>query len=598
MSKLSSSNWTQALRTYILLLVVIVAAVGAVSLASVFLQRNESEETAHRGNQYHQATKLQCAEALEEARLLLGDLGLTLAPEGARVALQANQGDRYNPNTSVSIISTKVSDILRLQQEFDDGRFTRLAQRLADQFALVQTHVANRSDARDARSIEAAIGDTMQMVVTFKQLSRLHAIAHRELEAERQASAGTQVLTLTLFIATMAVIGILATWKVLSLINAIIERQGQTERSLRHLTQAVEQSPVTVMITDIQGRIEYVNPKFVEVTGYSSEEAIGQKPSLLKSDQTPPQYYADMWQTLGEGQPWSGEFLNRRKDSSLFWESVLIAPLRNPNGTVTHYLAVKEDVTDRKKAADELKRSNADLEQFAYAASHDMQEPLRMVTSYLQLLERDYGDGLDSQAREFIGFAIGGAKRMNLLIKDLLEYSRVATRGRDLIPVDSSEPFIMALENLKITIEEAGGPVTHDTLPTVSADPIQLTRLFQNLIGNAIKYRSKDRPLWVHVGVQYDNGNWRFSIRDNGIGIESEFLDKIFLVFRRLHGRGEYEGTGIGLAVCKKIVERHGGKIWAESEPGMGTTVHFTLAAAQAANDELPASGEKQVNGH
>ena len=240
----------------------------------------------------------------------------------------------------------------------------------------------------------------------------------------------------------------------------------------------------------------------------------------------------------------------------------------------------------------ELKRSNEELEQFAYVASHDLQEPLRMVTNYMQLLEQRYGDRLDPTAHEFIGFAMDGAMRMRQLIQDLLAYSRVGSRGRPFEPVDANEILDRALLNLKVTIEESQTVICRDTLPKVMADGVQMTQLFQNLLSNALKFKKPDEPpkIFVHgnpvpasgPGELKDPGRSyvQFSIADNGIGISAEDHQRIFVIFQRLHTRDKYPGTGIGLSICKKIVERHGGRIWVESIPGKGTTFHFTLPAA------------------
>lgn len=241
------------------------------------------------------------------------------------------------------------------------------------------------------------------------------------------------------------------------------------------------------------------------------------------------------------------------------------------------------DITERKRVDDQLKetladlqRSNRELEQFAYVASHDLQEPLRMVSSYTQLLAQRYENQLDDKAHLFIHYAVDGAVRMQLLINDLLAYSRIGTKGKPLEPTDAHAALGAAMNNLKIIIEEAKAIITNEDLPEVRADASQLVQLFQNLIGNAVKFRGKDYPR-IHISARAEGREWLFSVRDNGIGIDPQFADKIFVVFQRLHTKEEYPGSGIGLAICKKIVERHGGRIWFESELGKGTTFYFTL---------------------
>ena len=225
----------------------------------------------------------------------------------------------------------------------------------------------------------------------------------------------------------------------------------------------------------------------------------------------------------------------------------------------------------------QLERSNQDLEQFAYAISHDLQEPLRMVNSYLKLLENRFGENIDMTAKEFMDFAVDGSARMQSMIKDLLEYSRVGTRAAELEPTDAEEACETALANLHVAIADSGAEVETGALPVVEADPSQLARLFQNLVGNAIKYRDANRAPRVRVSAEEDEGTWTFSIEDNGIGIEPEYSERIFAIFQRLHQRDEYSGTGVGLAVCKRIVERHGGRIWVDSTPGEGSIFRFTL---------------------
>ena len=255
-------------------------------------------------------------------------------------------------------------------------------------------------------------------------------------------------------------------------------------------------------------------------------------------------------------------------------------------------------IMQRKEAQEALARSNTELEQFAYVASHDLQEPLRMVTGYVQMLARRYKGQLDADADDFIAFAVDGAQRMSVLINDLLSYSRVTTRGKDFVPTDCEAIMENVLADFQLAIEESGAVVTHDPLPTILADDVQMGRVVQNLVGNAIKYHG-DEPPRVHVSAERQGEEWRFGIRDNGIGIAPEHRERIFIIFQRLHARDEYAGTGIGLAICKKTVERHGGRIWVESEPGQGSTFYFTVPIREAeANEHSSDDRETQDHAH
>jgi PAS domain S-box-containing protein len=255
------------------------------------------------------------------------------------------------------------------------------------------------------------------------------------------------------------------------------------------------------------------------------------------------------------------------------------------------------DITERKRAeealqrrTEELARSNADLEQFAYVASHDLQEPLRGVASYTQLLARRYQGRLDGDAERFIERTIAAVGRMQALIRDLLAYSRVGMRGQVFGPTDVEGVLRDVLDDLQAAISETDAVITHERLPVIPADASQLRQLFQNLVGNAIKFRG-DRPPQVHIWARADDGSWQFGVRDNGIGIEPDYAERIFVIFQRLHNRRTYPGTGVGLAICKRIVERHGGRIWVESQVGRGTTVFFTMPARSAPPRSVAAAG-------
>ena len=335
----------------------------------------------------------------------------------------------------------------------------------------------------------------------------------------------------------------------------------------------------------IDGRFVRVNRSLCEILGYPEEH-------LLKKSVKEVSYPEDRDVTDAErarirrGEIESARFEKRyvRGDTgAIVWCDIAIALVRDAQGNPLYEVAIFDDITERKKgeaalraAHEELKRSNAELEQFASVASHDLQEPLRMVASYTQLLWRRYDSKFDQDAREFMAFIIDGATRMKQLIEDLLAYSRVGTKGADFQPVSAEAALRRALFNLRAAVEEAGAAVTHDVLPSVPADEAQLAQLFQNLIGNALKFRSDSVPR-IHIAVAEKAGEWQFEVRDNGIGIEPQYYERIFMVFQRLHNKGEYPGTGIGLAICKKVVERHGGRIWVESRSNQGSSFFFTL---------------------
>ncbi len=354
------------------------------------------------------------------------------------------------------------------------------------------------------------------------------------------------------------------------------------------LNRAVEQSPVSIVITDLKADIQYVNGSFLKVTGYSMDEVIGRNPRILKSDRTPPEVYDAMWAALSLGEKWEGELANRRKNGELYWEMATIQPIQNIEGVITNYLAIKTDVTEQKQAAaklaelvEELRRSNEELEQFAYVASHDLRQPLRMISAYLGLLEKKLGASFDQDSRDFFGFALDGAKRLDRMIVDLLEYSRIGRISTPMAPVDLGQVVADSIRHLEVAAAESGAEiVVPETLPTISGDANELLRLFQNLIANAIKYMPEGRQPRIEVICRDGGGEWVLGVRDNGIGIPAEELKRVFGIFQRLVAREQYEGTGIGLAVCRKIAEHHGGRIWVESELGTGSTFLIALPKA------------------
>lgn len=364
----------------------------------------------------------------------------------------------------------------------------------------------------------------------------------------------------------------------------------QAEERFRSLLGS---APDAMVITDRSGRIVMVNARTTELFGYEESELLGEEVERLipkrfrgRHPAHRESYYEDpQVRPMGIGL----DLYGLRRDGSQFPVEISLSPIRTDQGLLV--TAAIRDVTERREAelelerrARELARSNAELEQFAYVASHDLQEPLRMVGSYTQLLARRYKGRLDESADEFINYAVDGVTRMQGLINDLLAYSRVGTRGKPFVDVDLGLVLDKALGNLGAAIEAEKAEVDREPLPTVVGDPTQMLQLFQNLIANAIKFHGEEAP-HVRVSATREDHGWVISFADRGIGIEPEYLDRIFVIFQRLHGRGEYPGTGIGLAICKKIVERHGGRIWVESEVGKGSTFCFSIPDSPARPD-------------
>ena len=337
-----------------------------------------------------------------------------------------------------------------------------------------------------------------------------------------------------------------------------------------------------VYMKDLEGRYVYINPAGARFLGLDAADVLGKTDVDVFSGDTAMPIIEGDHRVLAEGRTLTFEDTGTAGGITRTYESTKGVYL-DAEGRIAGIFGIARDITDRKEGerermhlAEELRRSNAELERFAYVASHDLQEPLRIVTSYVQLLARRYQGKLDQDADEFIAYAVDGATRMKRLIQDLLAYARINSRSVDPVRVSLSETLCHVLDGLRMQLDESGATVEQGLLPDVMGDPVQLEQLLQNLISNAMKFRGSEPPS-IRVEAARMGNEWEVSVRDNGIGIDPQFFDRIFIVFQRLHGMSEYTGTGIGLAICKKIVERHGGRIWVESTLGQGSTFRFTI---------------------
>jgi PAS domain S-box-containing protein len=344
-----------------------------------------------------------------------------------------------------------------------------------------------------------------------------------------------------------------------------------------------EHAPIGISIVNIDGRWIDVNKYFCDLVGYSREELLAKGFSLISNSQDNQESEA-IRQILDEQLSiFETEKCYIHKEGNLIWVSLSSSLVRDEQGKSLYFIFQIQDITRRKKAEEELavrtaelERSNADLEQFAYVASHDLQEPLRAITGYLDLLSQSYSDKFDEDGNYLVSRTLDASARMKKLISDLLVYSRAGRKLR-LEQIDCNTVLDRVINNLQVLIEENNAAITYDKLPVVKADSVRMEQLFQNLIGNAIKYRNKESTPEIHISVTTDKHNWTFAVQDNGIGIAEEFNERIFKIFKRLHNREEYPGSGIGLAVCKKIVEQYNGNIWVKSQPDKGSIFYFTI---------------------
>ncbi|MFA5860764.1 MAG: ATP-binding protein [Candidatus Thermoplasmatota archaeon] len=359
--------------------------------------------------------------------------------------------------------------------------------------------------------------------------------------------------------------------------KADMEERRRAEAKFRGL---LETAPDAIVIVENSGLVVLTNAQAERMFGRPRDEMIGKRaetilPTRLRSEVgANKKSFFDISRASTAGEPL--ESVGLRADGREFPIEVTLSPIETESGTLV--TAAIRDITDRKRAQSELERSNRELEHFAYVASHDLQEPLRTIAGFTQLLEQRYGEQLDDKGKSYVHRTVAGSKRMQSLINDLLAYSRIQTQGQPFSLVDLDAVVGSMLADLEAVIAQEGARVTRDELPTLYADPSQIGQVFSNLVRNAIKYRHPERKPVIHIGVKKDGDSWLFTVRDNGIGIEREYYDKIFVIFQRLSARtGDEGGTGLGLAITKKIVERHGGLIWVESTPGEGSTFSFSL---------------------
>lgn len=352
----------------------------------------------------------------------------------------------------------------------------------------------------------------------------------------------------------------------------------KSNQELSHFKHALDASSL-IAITNAKGVITFVNDKFCNTSKYSREELIGKTHRIINSKYHSKEFFKHLWDTIKAGDVWIGEIKNQAKDDSFYWVHTAIVPLKDEDGNINEYLAIRQDITERKVLSqqyDTLKEKNKEIEQFAYIASHDLQEPLRTVQSMTAFLDKQYRSQLDETAIKSFEFINEATSRMSELIKGLLDFSRIGG-NKELTTVDCNILLDAISNDLHQNLIDRNASIQYSGLPTLKAYEVELRLLFQNLFTNAIKFTDKDVDPIIEVTAKKDLGFWQFQVKDNGIGIAPEHQTKVFAIFQRLNNRKDYEGTGIGLAHCEKIVQLHGGKIWVESELGKGSTFYFTI---------------------
>jgi PAS domain S-box-containing protein len=375
--------------------------------------------------------------------------------------------------------------------------------------------------------------------------------------------------------------------------NNMRDNLADSYNRIRPLFQAVEQSPVSIFITGTDGKIEYANRHFTKVTGYRAEEVIGRKPSLFKSGRTPRSVYEDMWHTITGGGTWTGRLYNRKKDGSLYWEDTVIAGITDEHGRIASYVAIKEDITSHVEAerriselnesleqrvaerTAELERANKELESFSSTVSHDLRAPLRAINGFSRLLLENERAQLSADGQGMLDRIVANSSKLGALIEEILEYSRAAQKPLHSAQVDLGKLASTVADEL--SGEYPGSRVAIAALPLVEGDATMLHQVLANLIGNALKFSAGRPDPRIEVGCSRDGGGTAFFVRDNGAGFDMRYADRLFGMFQRMHSEKDFPGTGVGLAIVKRLIERHGGRVWAESAPDAGATFYFTV---------------------
>ena len=553
-------------------------------------------------------------EVLEKIESFLS--GMKDAETGQSGYLLTGRDEYLEPyHTAVQAVPVQLEELRKLTSDnpSQQSRIETLRALMNEKLAIIKETI----DLRRTRGFDQAIDvvstdrgkqimDRIRVVIQAMKADELSLLDQRN--QRRLATARLLVLTMTSGVGLLLIVLVAGSRAIdrSSTARALAEAAEQTRRERQHARSLIEASLDPLVTISPGGQITDANGAAEQVTGVPRGWLVGSDFSDYFTE--PERARAGYLKVLSDGLVRDYPLTIRHVEgctTDVLYNAVVY---RNQAGQVQGVFAAARDVTARKRAEAELTRyrehleelvqqrtseletanahlrrttaelasSNQELEQFAYVASHDLQEPLRAVTGYLGLIEKQLGDQLEDKVRHHVDGAVQGASRMHTLITDLLALSRVGTRGQALEPADLNAVLDQALEGLGASVRETGARITRDPLPILSVDAGQMAQLFQNLIGNALKFRG-ERPPEIHVSAERKPDQWVFGVRDNGIGIEPQYSERIFLIFQRLHTRKHYAGTGIGLAICKKIVDRHGGAIWVESQPGQGSTFYFNI---------------------